>query len=373
MGSKTNQEVDIGSLTESGTKDGTILLVDDELVNIKLLERALSGSNYRNLLSTTDPRTVLEIFQRHEIDLIILDLNMPGMDGFEVMHQIQNLGREDLPPILILTAQYDQEHRIRALKLGASDYVTKPFSMEELLARVSNLLQVQLYHKYMKERNEWLEQRVRDRTKELYDTRLQIVRRLGRAAEFRDNETGMHIIRMSQISMILAEASGMGSRDCELILNASPMHDIGKIGIPDYILLKPAKLDSSEWEIMKTHTTIGAEILSGDDSDLLSMARIIALAHHERWDGGGYPGGLQGEQIPQVGRIVALSDVFDALTSTRPYKKGWSLEAALKYIYENSGKHFEPRMVNLFQERLDDILAIGKKYAEPDQIFWSAV
>jgi putative two-component system response regulator len=373
MDSKENQELKVVSLSESGTKDGTILLVDDEQVNIKLLERTLSSSNYRNLLSTTDPHTVLDIFQQHAIDLIILDLNMPGMNGFDVMRRLQDLGREDLPPILILTAQYDQEHRIRALKLGASDYVTKPFSMEELLARVSNLLQVQLYRKFMKERNEWLERRVRERTKELYDTRLQIVRRLGRAAEFRDNETGMHIIRMSKVSMILAEASGMCPRDCELILNASPMHDIGKIGIPDYILLKPAKLDPSEWEIMKTHTTIGAEILSGDESELLSMARVIALGHHEKWDGSGYPGGLQGEQIPLVGRIVALSDVFDALTSSRPYKKGWTLEAAMEYIDDNRGKHFDPHMVDLFQERLDDILAIRKQFTEPEQVYWSAV
>jgi len=343
----------------------SILLVDDEPANVKLLERILRNFGYRDLLSTTDPRTVLDLFQQHGFDLIILDLNMPHMDGFEVMHRLQALGRDDLPPILILTAQHDQEPRGRARGAGAHDYVTKPFAVDELLARVRNLLQVQLYHKSMRGRNQWLEERVRERTEELYDTRLQIVRRLGRAAEFRDNETGLHIVRMSKMSVVLGEAADMCSGDCELLLNASPMHDIGKIGIPDQILLKPAKLEPHEWDIMKTHTSIGAEILSGDDSELLSMARLIALTHHEKWDGSGYPSGLAGEDIPLVGRIVALADVFDALTSERPYKMAWTLEAAMEYIDGNPGKHFDPRLVDLFRSRLRDILAIKDQFAEP--------
>ncbi|OYY92297.1 MAG: two-component system response regulator [Hydrogenophilales bacterium 28-61-23] len=343
----------------------SILVVDDEPANVKLLERTLRTFGYRNQLSTTDPRTVTALFQQHGFDLIILDLNMPFMDGFEVMRQLQALGRDDLPPILILTAQHDQEHRVRALKGGAHDYVTKPFAVDELLARVRNLLQVQLYHKSIRGRNQWLEERVRERTRELYDTRLQIVRRLGRAAEFRDNETGLHIVRMSKMSVALGEACGMSSEDCELLLNASPMHDIGKIGIPDQILLKPGKFEPHEWEIMKTHATIGAEILSGDDSELLSMARIIALSHHEKWDGSGYPYGLAGENIPLVGRIVAMADVFDALTSERPYKKAWTVEAAMEYVDANRGKHFDPQLVDLFRTRLPDILAIKETFAEP--------
>jgi putative two-component system response regulator len=350
---------------EADSLAATILLVDDEPANVKLLERALRTFGYSSLLSTTDPRTVLGLFQQHGCDLIILDLNMPHMDGFEVMRQLQALGRADLPPILILTAQHDQEHRVRALRGGAHDYVTKPFSVDELLARVRNLIEVQLYHKSMRGRNQWLEERVRERTQELYDTRLQIVQRLGRAAEFRDNETGLHIVRMSKMSVVLAEAADMCSDDCELLLNASPMHDVGKIGIPDHILLKPGALEPREWEVMKTHTSIGAEILSGDDSELLSMARIIALSHHEKWDGSGYPNGLRGEQIPLAVRVVSLADVFDALTSARPYKKPWALEAALEYIDGNRGRHFDPRVVDLFRERLDDILAIREKYADP--------
>jgi cyclic di-GMP phosphodiesterase len=344
----------------------TIMVVDDEPANVKLLDRTLRTFGYRNLLSTTDPRTVRDLYQQHEFDLIILDLNMPYMDGFEVMRQLQALARDDLAPILILTAQHDQEHRVRALRGGAHDYVTKPFAVDELLARVRNLLQVQLFNKSMRGRNQWLEERVRERTRELYDTRLQIVRRLGRAAEFRDNETGLHIVRMSKMSVLLGEAAGMSSKDCELLLNASPMHDIGKIGVPDQILLKPGKLEPHEWEIMKTHTTIGAEILSGDDSELLSMARIIALCHHEKWNGSGYPRGLAGEDIPLVGRVVAMADVFDALTSVRPYKEAWTVEATLEYIDNNRGKHFEPLLVDLFLAKLKDILAIKDQFAEPD-------
>ena len=342
-----------------------VLLVDDEPANVKLLERTLRSFGYRDLVSTTDPRTVAGLFDAQDFDLVILDLNMPHMDGFEVMRQLQARGSDALPPILILTAQAEQEHRVRALRSGAHDYVTKPFALEELLARVRNLLQVHLYRKTMVSRNHWLEERVLQRTRELYDTRLQIVRRLGRAAEYRDNETGLHIIRMSQMSLVLGEAWGMPMPECELLVNASPMHDIGKIGIPDHILLKPGKFEPPEWEIMKTHSRIGADILAGDDSQLLTMARSIALNHHEKWDGSGYPGGLQGEAIPLVGRIVALADVFDALTSERPYKKAWTVEATLEYVEANRGKHFDPRLVDLMLERLPDILAIRDQFAEP--------
>ncbi|MFM1890953.1 MAG: hypothetical protein RLZ44_30 [Pseudomonadota bacterium] len=352
-----------GELNDAFT--APILVVDDEAANVKLVERTLRAFGYPNLFSTTDSRAVLELYQQHQPDLIVLDLNMPYLDGFEVMQRLQALGRDDLPPILILTAQHDQEHRVRALRGGAHDYVTKPFAVDELLARVRNLINVRLYHKTMRQRNELLEERVRQRTHELYDTRLQIVQRLGRAAEYRDNETGLHIVRMSKVASMLAAAVGWEQGQCDLLLNAAPMHDIGKIGIPDSILLKPGKLTPQEWEIMKSHTTIGAHILSGDDSELLSMARDIALNHHEKWDGSGYPNGLTGEAIPLVGRIVALADVFDALTSERPYKQAWTVERALEYLDANRGKHFDPELVQLFCERLPEVLEIGERYAEP--------
>ncbi|MFU8788925.1 MAG: HD-GYP domain-containing protein, partial [Methylobacter sp.] len=204
------------------------------------------------------------------------------------------------------------------------------------------------------------------RTDELRRTRLQVVQRLGRAAEYRDNETGNHILRMSHISALLAKSIGWNDAGCELMLHASPMHDIGKIGIPDHILLKPGSFEPDEWEIMKTHAAIGANILEGDDSDLMRCAREIALSHHEKWDGSGYPYGLSGEAIPLSGRIAALADVFDALTSERPYKKAWTIEAAVDLIKQNNGSHFDPALVSAFLQQLPEILKIRERFSEPE-------
>jgi putative two-component system response regulator len=350
----------------------TIMMVDDEEVNLRLLRSMLSNSGYKNLIATRDPREVLGLYQAHEVDLILLDINMPYLDGYQVMQQLVGLAGEQLPPIMMLTAQSMQEFRQRALDSGARDYVTKPFDARELLSRVRNLLEVQLVNKYMRNQNEILEARVAERTVELQNahaeihaSRLQIVRRLGLAAEYKDEETGLHIIRMSKISALLGQEAGLDTGDCDLVLNAAPMHDIGKIGIPDHILRKPGKFEPHEWEVMKTHTLIGADILSGDKSPLLVMAREIAISHHEKWDGSGYPYGLRGDAIPLVGRIIALADVFDALTSVRPYKKAWSTADALDYIRNQSGKHFDPALVRHFQSILDGVVAIKEEYAEP--------
>ncbi len=347
--------------------NANLLIVDDEPTNIKLLEKMLQLDGFRLITSVQDPRKVASLCNESKFDLILLDLNMPHMDGFEVMADLQQrFGPANLPPILVLTAQHDQTYRLRALRCGARDYLTKPFDRDELMARVRNLIEVHYYQKNIRQQNAILEDKVRERTQEIYNTRLQIVQRLGRAAEYRDNETGLHIIRMSEMSALLGRAAGMDTTHTEILLNASPMHDIGKIGIPDHILLKPGKFEPVEWEVMKTHTTIGADILSGDDSDILLMAREIALTHHEKWDGSGYPYGLSQEAIPLVGRIVALADVFDALTSTRPYKKAWTTEASVEYIQANSGKHFDPDLVKTFMEILPAITAIKTRYAEPD-------
>jgi len=348
-------------------KQASILLVDDEAANIKLLERLLQNVGYSNIVSTQDPRQVLNLFAQHHCDLLLLDLNMPYMDGYEVMAQLNSVAGDEMPTILMLTAQHAQEYKLQALDNGAIDYVTKPFDSNELLSRLNNLLKVHMAQKLVRNKNDLLEQMVQERTKELHDTRLQVVRRLGRAAEYRDNETGLHIIRMSKVSALLGKAAGMDEYDCDLLLNAAPMHDIGKIGIADHILLKPGRFEPAEWTIMQTHSQIGADILSDDDSDLMKMAGQIALTHHEKWNGKGYPNGLAGKNIPLVGRVCALADVFDALTSVRPYKKAWSVEDSVNLIKEERGQHFDPQLVDYFLELLPEILIIKEKYAEPEQ------
>jgi len=343
-----------------------ILIVDDESVNLKLLDKMLSAQGYSNLVLVQDSRQVVDIYRQARTDLILLDINMPHLDGFEVMEQLKALDDPLFPPVVILTAQHGQDFLLRALNAGARDFITKPFYCNELLARVRNMLDAQLMHRLLYDQKAVLNEMVRSRTDELRRTRLQVVQQLGRAAEYRDNETGNHILRMSHISALLAKSIGWNEADCELILHASPMHDIGKIGIPDHILLKPGKFEPEEWEIMKTHAVIGANILEGDDSDLMKCAGEIALTHHEKWDGSGYPHGLSGEAIPLTGRIAALADVFDALTSVRPYKKAWTVDAAVDLIKENSGTHFDPDLVVVFLEQLPEVLKICAQFSEPE-------
>jgi putative two-component system response regulator len=351
-------------MSEEISKNARILIVDDEPTNIKLLDSVLRSQGYLNLVKITDSRNVLNEYSLDRPDLILLDINMPHLDGYQVMEQLNSLDDPLLPPILILTAQSGHEYLLKALAMGARDLVRKPFDLTELLMRVRNLLDVQLGRRMLVNQKLVLEEMVLKRTEELSETRLQVVRRLGRAAEYRDNETGFHIIRMSQISALLSKSLGWSDGYCELILHASPMHDIGKIGIPDAILLKPGKFEPDEWEIMKTHVSIGAEILKDGNSDLLILASEIALNHHEKWDGTGYPSGLAGTSIPLSGRIVAVADVFDALTSPRPYKKAWSIGASVNYISENAGVHFDPEVVEHFKKCLPEILKIRDNYLE---------
>lgn len=226
------------------------------------------------------------------------------------------------------------------------------------------MLEIHLGHRFLHEQKNTLDEMVKARTRELLQTRLQVVQRLGRAAEYRDNETGKHILRVSHMAALLGETIGLNEDDRETLLHATPMHDVGKIGIPDNILLKPGKLDSDEWVVMKQHTTIGGKILEGDDSALLRMSQEIALSHHEKWDGSGYPAGIKGDEIPITGRIVALVDVFDALTSERPYKKAWKIGEALELIDDQKGKHFDPDLVTVFEEKLDKIKEIRNNFLD---------
>jgi putative two-component system response regulator len=342
-----------------------ILIVDDEPANLKLLDKMLRSQGYQSLVLVDDPRQVIDLYRITQPALILLDVNMPHLDGYQVMEQLKLLNDPLLPPIVILTAQHGKDQLLRALAAGARDFIGKPFDRNELLMRVRNLLDAQMAHRLVYDQKAVLEEMVRARTEELRRTRLQIVQRLGMAAEYRDEETGNHILRMSHICALLARVIGWNEADCELILNASPMHDIGKIGIPDAIMLKPGKLEPHEWEIMKTHAAMGEKLLDGDDSDLMHMASEIALTHHEKWDGSGYPNGLAGEAIPLAGRIAALADVFDALTSVRPYKQAWTVEAAVGLIKDNNGKHFDPALVEVFLQELPAIVAIRQRFAEP--------
>ncbi len=353
--------------------DAKILIVDDQPQNVRLFEMMLSYAGYANVQSTSDSREVEGLYRENDFDLIMLDIRMPHLDGFQVMAQLSDRIKGDYLPILVLTAQEDMETRLKALEAGAKDFVTKPFDRMEVLKRIHNMLEVRFFHNERMRRTETLEAKVRERTSELQArndelerTRLEIVQRLGRAGEYRDNETGMHVLRMSKSCQRLALALGLSEAEADIILHASPMHDVGKIGIPDHILLKPGSLDVDEWETMKTHSSIGADIIGEHTSEPMRTAYTIASTHHEKWDGSGYPEGLKGEEIPIEGRIAAICDVFDALTSERPYKKAWPIEKATTLIHDQSGKHFDPQLVRLFDEVFSDILKIQQDYADED-------
>ncbi|TNE78566.1 MAG: response regulator [Gammaproteobacteria bacterium] len=341
----------------------TIFLVDDEPINQKLLEKILHKAGYTNLVHIYDPSQVLEKYHKYKPDLILLDIRMPGMSGFEVMDQLNRLNDPLMPPVIFLTAEGNEENLLQALDRGARDLMQKPFNQSELLMKVRNMLDLHIAHKMLNKKYDLLEQVVSSRTRELRETRLKVVERLGMAAEYRDDETGNHIKRMSHICSFLAGKLEMESRYCEEILHASPMHDVGKLGIPDHILLKPGKLTSDEMTVMKQHTEIGRTLLDGDDSSLMVMAREIAYTHHEKWDGSGYPQGLKGQAIPLCGRIAALADVFDALASNRPYKQAWELPRIIEFLVEQKGRHFDPELVELLLSNLEEICEIRGRFS----------
>lgn len=354
-------------LSESEIQDARILIVDDQQTNVDLLEQILSQAGFTSVLGITDSTEAVSLYQAFKPALVLLDINMPVMDGFQVMEGLEALEEESYTPVLVLTALQDEETRLRSLQSGAQDFLTKPFNTLEVITRIRNMLRIRLLHQKVALHNFTLERTVRERTWELYETRLEIVQRLGQAAEYRDNETGNHIIRMSKMCMHLGSLAGMNKEQKELLLQTSPMHDVGKIGIPDSILLKPGKLTADEWEKMKQHTMIGAKLLDGHSSELMLMAKSIALSHHEKWDGSGYPYGLQGVDIPLVGRIAALADVFDALTSSRPYKQPYPVEKALEIIKAGRGSHFDPELLDIFFLHFDDFLAIKDSLSDENQ------
>ena len=334
--------------------DARILIVDDEPANVLLLERILGEAGYPNHTATTDPRQVLAIYARYDPDLVLLDLAMPHLDGLTVMTQL----RQVIPagvflPILVLTADMTTQAKQQALSGGATDFLLKPFDPTEVLLRIGNLLQTRRLHLELQGHNQLLEQRVRDRTAQLEQAHNEVLERLALAAEYRDDDTHQHTLRVGHASALLAAALGLPDDQVQHLRQAAPLHDIGKIGITDLVLLKPAKLTPQEFEHVKTHTLIGARILADSTVPVLQLGREIALTHHERWDGSGYPHGLQGERIPLSGRIVSLADVFDALTHDRPYKHAWPVEQAVTEITTQQGRQFDPDVVDAFLGLLD--------------------
>ena len=314
---------------------------------MELLRRLLSRAGFHKIESTNDPRDVVPLYVQTRPDLILLDLHMPHMDGLEVMDRLNEIAEASYLPILMLTGDMAPEARREALSRGAKDFVNKPFNSDEVLLRILTLLETRFLYLQIQSQNQLLEAKVRDRTRELESAQIEIIERLARAAEFRDDTTGQHTERVGQMAALLARELGLPDSQVSLIRRAAPLHDVGKIGIPDAILLKLGKLTPAEFELVKTHTTIGARILSGSRFALLRLAEEIAFSHHEQWDGSGYAG-LVGDQIPLAGRIVTVADVFDALTQKRPYKAAWPRSEAIAEIDRQRGRQFDPDVVDAF-------------------------
>lgn len=338
-----------------------ILIVDDQKLHALYLEKILIGVGYSNIQCLTNPLKVLNAVHESSPDLIVLDLVMPQLDGFQIIEQLNAYRKQHYLPILALGERRNPNLRLRSLQSGATDFLSQPFEDVEIIFRIKNMVEMRILHSQVENQNRVLEDRVRGRTKELREAQFDVMRRLALAAEFRDNKTGSHIMRLGFYCAKFAEALGFNDEDCEYLLHASPLHDVGKIGIADSILLKPGPLTREEFEIIKTHTTIGRELLAGSDSPVMKMAEVIALTHQEKWDGSGYPRGLKGDDIPLIGKICSVCDVFDALTTARPYKKAWTFEATLAQMTEEKGTHFQPRLIDRFIEISPEIERIRQQ------------
>lgn len=351
-------------------KKPQILVVDDEDRNLRLMEAVLLPLGYDVIFARSGQEALARV-REAPVDVILLDVMMPGLDGYETARVLKSDDDAKIIPVVMVTALQEVEDRIRALEAGADDFLTKPVDKTEIRARVASLVKVKAYNDYMRNYSRKLEEEVARRTRDLREAlekikamSLEALYRLTRAAEYKDEDTGAHIQRMSHYSAAIARTMGLNDQTVEFILYAAPMHDIGKIGIPDRILLKPGKLTEEEWGIMKQHTIIGGRILEGSKAGYIRLGEIVALTHHEKWDGSGYPLGLKGTKIPLVGRIVAIADVFDALMSKRPYKEAFSLEKSHGILREGRGGHFDPAVVDAFFASEREIERIRKEFQD---------
>lgn len=339
-----------------------VLIVDDTEVNLVLFGALVKKLGNCEEHAFSQPQQALEWAASHEVDLVIVDYMMPEIDGLQFITRFRALAGLESVPILMITANDQKQVRYRALDSGANDFLTKPVDKVEFLARAKNMLVLSEATKHLAQRATWLAEEVRKATAEIVARERDTVIRLCRAAEYRDPETGAHILRMAHFSRLIAAGLGMSLVDQDLLLEAAPMHDIGKVGISDNILLKPGRLDADEFEIMKQHAKFGYELLKGSSSLVLQTGADIALGHHEKFDGSGYPAGLKATEIPIFSRIVAVADVFDALTSERPYKKAWTLEEAVDFLVAGSGRHFDPACVDAFLAAWEEVLEIRARY-----------
>ena len=332
--------------------DARILIVDDEEASVRSLSRMLRAAGYLELRSTTTPADALGVVLEYDPDLVLLDLHMPEVDGIAVLEQLRAAASpQSYLPVLMLTGDQSREARHRALAAGATEFIHKPFELGEVLLRIGNLLQTRSLHLRIIAQNEVLERRVAERTVELESAQLDTLERLALAAEFRDDETGRHTERVGEIAALLGNALGLAEEDVFLLRRAAPLHDVGKIAIPDAILRKPGPLSADEWTVMKSHAMMGGRILSGGRSRVIRLAEEIASCHHEAWDGSGYPAGLSGDVIPLAARLVTVADVFDALTSERVYRSAWPVARVIEHIREFAGRRFDPTVAALFNRR----------------------
>lgn len=344
----------------------TVLIIDDSDINQTLIKALVLKLGDCQPVLFDNPVKALEWCHDNVPDLVIVDYMMPEMDGLKFIAAFRGMhGRNELP-VLMITASDQRDIRYDALLGGANDFLTKPIDRVEFSARARNMLNLRQGQKYMANHVQELEVRVQERTREIRNREKELIFRISRAAEFRDPETGAHIQRMAHFSAVIARGLDLDAKTQQLILEAAPMHDVGKIGIPDYILLKPGKLTHEEFEVMKNHAALGYELLKSSGSEILQAGAEIALSHHEKYDGSGYPKGLAGTKIPLLGRIVAVADVFDALTSERPYKRAWALDAACKFLEDGRGAHFDPLCVEAFLAGWEDVLEIRQSFQDED-------